>query len=83
VVVGFAPQLREVVSATAESPDRVRIRLVDALPAYRTGLPDAVTGGLTGDVGLVPARGDAAVEVVLVRTAAGWRMNDGGLVATG
>ena len=83
VVEGFTPQLRQVVSVTVESPDRVRLRLVDALPAYRTGVPDAGTGELTGDAGIVPARADADVELELARTDAGWRMTDGGRVTGG
>ena len=83
VVEGFAPGLRAVVSVTVESPDRVRVRLVDALPAHRTGVPDAVTGQLTGDADQVPARADAEVELVLARTDGGWRMSEGGLVTRG
>ncbi|WP_276508449.1 serine/threonine-protein kinase [Modestobacter muralis] len=83
VVEGFTPLLREVVSVTEESPGRVRVLLVDALPAYRTGVPARGTGELTDDTELVPGRGDARVELVLTRTPDGWRIAEGGLVTDG
>lgn len=83
VVEGFAPQLREVVSVDEESPGRVRVLLVDALPAYRTGVPEPGTRELQADAVLVPGRGDARVELVLARTPGGWRIAEGGLVTGG
>ena len=83
VVAGFAPQLREVVSVTEESPERVQVLLVDALPAYRTGVPVPGTGALGDGAQQVPGRGDARVQLVLARTVDGWRIAEGGLVAGG
>ena len=83
VVVGFAPQLRRVLAVTVEAPDRVRVRLVDALPAHRTGVPVPSSGELADDAEVVPARGDAEVELVLARTTDGWRLSAGGLVDGG
>ncbi|MCZ2828387.1 protein kinase [Modestobacter sp. VKM Ac-2986] len=83
VVEGFTPQLREVVSVREESPGRVRVLLVDALPAYRTGVPAPGTRELQADADLVPGRGDARVELVLARTPGGWRIAEGGLVGGG
>ncbi|MFQ1000966.1 protein kinase domain-containing protein [Modestobacter sp. SSW1-42] len=83
VVDGFDPQLREVLRVTAESPARVRVLLVDALPAYRTGVPSPGAHGLSEGAQQVPGRGAARVELVLVRTDAGWRIAEGGLVGGG
>ncbi|WP_237493927.1 serine/threonine-protein kinase [Modestobacter sp. L9-4] len=83
VVEGFTPQLREVVSATEESPGRVRVLLVDALPTYRTGVLTPGTRALPEDAEQVPGRGDARVTLVLARTPGGWRIAEGGLVTGG
>jgi hypothetical protein len=70
---GFAPRLVRVVEVTAQGPTRYDVRLVDALPAYRVVRSSAPDAPVVTEVG---ARGEAAVQMVLERTAAGWRIAD-------
>jgi hypothetical protein len=77
-VEGFDPQVRELVERTVESPGRVRVVVVDALSAYR--LVPAPAADPSGDVQLVPGRGDARVELVLVGTGEGWRIAEAHLL---
>lgn len=70
---GFAPRLVRLVEVTAQAPARFEVHLVDALPAYRVvraGEPE------TSVVAEMPARGEAPVQLVLERTADGWRIAD-------
>jgi hypothetical protein len=64
---GFAPVVTAV-TAVQVTAGRAELRLVDRRPAY-----EVVTGS-GAVVATTPARGDAAVRMVLVTTPAGWRI---------
>jgi hypothetical protein len=69
----FAPAVLRTESVVQQSPDRVELLLDDELPGYRVvsaARPDSLP------VAEQPGRGTAQVRMVLVRTAAGWRISE-------
>jgi eukaryotic-like serine/threonine-protein kinase len=75
-LAGFTPVVVRAESVARQSPDRAELVLDDELPDYRV-VPAA---GLETAVAELPGRGEARVGMVLVRTAAGWRISDAWLV---
>jgi hypothetical protein len=71
VLRGFAPEVTAV-SAAAVRGDRAELRLVDRWPAYEV-VPAASPSAAA--VATAPGRADAGVRLVLVRGAAGWRID--------
>ncbi|WP_249523510.1 hypothetical protein [Modestobacter marinus] len=70
---GFAPRLVRLVEVTAQGPTRFDVQVVDELPDYRVLRADAPGAPVVAEV---PARGEATVQLVLARTASGWRIAD-------
>lgn len=68
---GFAPAVVEMTAAELESSDRAHLRLVDGWSDYEV-VPAADPGGAA--LRTVSGRRDAAVALVLTRTAEGWRI---------
>jgi eukaryotic-like serine/threonine-protein kinase len=68
---GFAPEV-VAVNGIDVSGDRVELDLVDRWPAYEVVAADDADGPA---LRTSPARADAAVRLVLVRTADGWRID--------
>jgi eukaryotic-like serine/threonine-protein kinase len=75
-LAGFTPVVVRAESVARQSPDRAELVLDDELPDYRV-VPAA---GPETAVAELPGRGEARVGMVLVRTAAGWRISDAWLV---
>jgi hypothetical protein len=71
VVHDFAPRVDRV-SAVAVSGDRATVTLVDSWPAY------TVVDGGGRVVSRIAARAPTGVRMVLLRTAAGWRIDSAG-----
>jgi hypothetical protein len=77
VLRGFAPAVTAV-TAVEVTGSRAQLRLVDRRPAYEV-VPAGTPSG-AGAVGGAPARGDAAVRMVLVATSGGWRIDSAELL---
>jgi hypothetical protein len=67
VVRGFAPRVDRVTAVTV-SGDRTTVALVDSWPAY------SVVDGAGRTMATVAARAPTGVRMILLRTAAGWRI---------
>ncbi|WP_222272311.1 serine/threonine-protein kinase [Modestobacter marinus] len=72
-LAGFTPAVVRTESVARQSPDRVELVLDDELPGYRVV---STAGPATAPVAQLPGRGEARVGMVLIRTAAGWRISD-------
>jgi hypothetical protein len=71
VLRGFAPEVTAVTAAAVRG-DRAELRVVDRWAAYEV-VPAAPASAPA--VATAPARSDAGVRLVLVRRAAGWRID--------
>lgn len=77
VLRGFDPRVVEVLEVGRPEPGRVRLLLVDTVPAYRVQSHGAA--GAAVDAVTVPGRGEAQVRMVLDRAPDGWRIADASL----